>query len=124
MLGESITSTTDPLVVASDANTPIAGSEGTTFTPGLDALIGGLFAEEPTEFSEDGLLAESLGGATPIPQSSNDVEEQEDSSPGNQASKFSFPMPEIRIWIIWLIVTVGVAALALTLDEVRQRRNR
>jgi hypothetical protein len=33
-------------------------------------------------------------------------------------------MPEIRIWIIWLVVTVGVATLALTLEEVRQRRNR
>jgi hypothetical protein len=110
--------------MASDTSTPIAGSEATTFTPGLDALIGGLFAEEPTELSDDGLLAGGLGGATPIPQSSNDVEEQDDSSSANQAPKFPFPMPEIRIWIIWLVVTVGVATLALTLEEVRQRRNR
>jgi hypothetical protein len=109
--------------MASDTSTPIAGSEATTFTPGLDALIGGLFAEEPTEL-DDGLLAGGLGGATPIPQSSNDAEEQDDSSPANQAPKFPFPMPEIRIWIIWLVVTVGVATLALTLEEVRQRRNR
>jgi hypothetical protein len=91
--------------------------------PSLDSILSGVFTPTPEASSDSELVAEALDGGTPIPEASIGPDPQAQQSSGNR-SPADFAMPDLGILALWLAVTVGVSAVALTFDAFRQRRSR
>ena len=97
----------------SDADPPV---------PSLDSVLSGVFTPAPEASSDSELAIGPLDGGTPLPQASIGPDPQAQQSSGNR-SPADFAMPDLGMLALWLVVTVGVSAVALTFDAVRQRRN-
>jgi hypothetical protein len=85
--------------------------------------MSGVFTPAPDASADSELVTGALDGGTPIPQASIGPDPQAQQSSGNR-SVSDFPMPDLGMLALWLVVTVGVTAFALTFDAVRQRRSR
>lgn len=106
-----------------DQEGQISGSDGDPPAPSLDSVISGVFTPAPEASSDSELVIAALDGGTPIPQASIGPDPQAQQSSGNR-SVSDFPIPDLGVWALWLVVTAGVSAAALTFDAVRQRHSR
>lgn len=88
----------------------------------LDSVMSGVFIPAPEASSDSELALGPLDGGTPLPQASIGPDPQAQQSSGNRSVP-DFPMPDLGTLALWLVVTVGVTAVALTFDMVRQRHN-
>jgi hypothetical protein len=104
----------DGLFGRSDADPP---------APILDSVMSGVFIPAPEASPDSELGIGAPDGGTPIPQASIGPDPQAQQSSGNRSVP-DFPMPDLGTLALWLVVTVGVTAVALTFDAVRQRRSR
>ena len=124
-----ITETTDPLAEDQDLNEDqdqegqFGGADADPPAPGLDSVLSGVFTPVPEASSDSELVIGALDGGTPIPEASIGPDPQAQQSSGNR-SPADFTMPDLGVWALWLVVTVGVSAVALTFDALRQRRSR
>ncbi|HEU4915739.1 MAG TPA: hypothetical protein VFV13_04170 [Acidimicrobiia bacterium] len=124
-----ITETSDPLAEDQDLNEDqdqegqFGGADADPPAPNLDSVISGVFTPAPEASPNSELFIGALDGGTPIPEASIGLDPQAQQSSGNR-SVSDFPMPDLGVWALWLVVTVGVSAVALTFDAVRQRRSR
>jgi hypothetical protein len=124
-----ITETTDPLAEDQDLNEDqdqegqFGGADADPPAPSLDSVLSGVFMPVPEASSDSESVIGALDGGTPIPEASIGPDPQAQQSSGNR-SVSDFPMPDLGVWALWLVVTVGVSAAALTFDALRQRRSR
>lgn len=89
----------------------------------LDSVMSGVFTIDPESSPEDEVIVAPFDAATPVPQSS-EVAEAQDEPSSNKRPTADFPIPDLGMWAIWLGVTVVYSVFALSFDAVRQRRNR
>lgn len=106
-----------------DQEGQFGGADADPPAPNLDSVISGVFTPAPEASPNSELFIGALDGGTPIPEASIGLDPQAQQSSGNR-SVSDFPMPDLGVWALWLVVTVGVSAVALTFDAVRQRRSR
>jgi hypothetical protein len=106
-----------------DQGGQFGGSDEDPPVPSLDSVLSGVFSPAPEASSDSELAIGALDGGTPIPQASIGPDPQAQQSSGNR-SPADFAMPDLGMLALWLVVTVGVSAVALTFDAVRQRRSR
>jgi hypothetical protein len=106
-----------------DQEGQLGGTDADPPAPSLDSVISGVFTPAPDASSDSELVIGALDGGTPIPEASIGPDPQAQQSSGNR-SVSDFPIPDLGVWALWLVVTVGVSAVALTFDALRQRRSR
>ena len=124
-----VTESTDPLAEDEDQEQNqdqdglFGRSDADPPAPILDSVMSGVFIPAPEASPDSELGIGAPDGGTPIPQASIGPDPQAQQSSGNRSVP-DFPMPDLGTLALWLVVTVGVTAVALTFDAVRQRRSR
>ena len=124
-----VTESTDPLAEDGDQEENqdqdglFGRSDADPPAPILDSVMSGVFIPAPEASPDSELGIGAPDGGTPIPQASIGPDPQAQQSSGNRSVP-DFPMPDLGTLALWLVVTVGVTAVALTFDAVRQRRSR
>ena len=123
-----ITDTTDPLAEDRDQNEDqdqegqFGRSDADPPASILDSVMSGVFIPAPEASPDSELGIGAPDGGTPIPEASIGPDPQAQQTSGNR-SPADFPMPDLGVWGLWLMVTIGLTAAALAFDALRHRRN-
>lgn len=126
----SSTSTTDGVVFPTETTVPLPEASAAPFSLDVKTLVAQLFAPDPeapvdAEAAPEG----AVGVGSPLapvaaPEGEEEVEEGSEFALGDLSPASSGFQPRFGIWLIWLVVVLGSAGLALTLDEKRRRKDR
>lgn len=124
----SSTSTTDGAVFPTETTLPLPEASAAPFSLDVKTLVAQLFAADPEAPVDAEAAPGAVGVGSPLaPVAEAEGEEEEEGSEfalGDLAPASSGFQPRFGIWLIWLVVVLGSAGLALTVDEMRRKRDR
>ncbi|MDP9145781.1 MAG: hypothetical protein M3N43_14015 [Actinomycetota bacterium] len=122
------TSTTDGFVFTTETTLPLPEASAAPFSLDIKALVARLFAPDPEAPIEGAAAPESVvafgSPLTPVTEPGDEAEEESGLALGDPSAGSSGFQPRFGIWLIWLVVVLGMAGLALTVDEMRRKRDR
>jgi hypothetical protein len=108
---------------------PLPEASAAPFSLDVKTLVAQLFAPDPEAPVDSETAPDSaVGAGTPLaPVAEPEEEDEEEGSEfalGDLSPASSGFQPRFGIWLIWLVVVLGSAGLALTVDEMRRKRDR